>query len=385
VHIATESDIRAGRTADVYFPRTATVLRHFGIDKRVTMEVRTTTLPGGWEWAVLAGVGEVAELLAGVGCSVECMPEGTIFFPGEPVLTISGPYLGFGVYETALLGLLCQASGIATKAARIRLAAGGRTVVSFGARRMHPALAPMIERSAYLGGCDGVATILAAEQIGIPPSGTMPHALVLVVGDSVQAFRMFDQATPAEVPRICLVDTLQDEKFEALAAAEALGDRLFGVRLDTPGSRRGDMRALLREVRWELDLRGFGHVLLMVSGGLDEDSIPPLNAYAQAYGVGTAISNAPTINFAADIVEVEGRPFAKRGKESGHKNVLRCQACDRREIVPSATSPACSCGGTGEMLLQPLLIDGQRVVPEASAADIRQRVLRQISTLGLTR
>ena len=383
MHIASEQDIKAGRVTDVYFQRTAEVLRHFQIDKHVAMEVRATGLPREWPWAVLSGVSEVADLCRGIGCDVSCMDEGTVFGAGEPVLTISGPYLAFGVYETALLGLLCQASGVATVAARCRLAAGDRTLVSFGARRMHPAIAPMIERSAYLGGCDGVAVVMSAEMMGLAPVGTMPHALILVVGDAREAFRKFDQAMPAQVLRVCLVDTLNDEKFEALAAAEALGDKLYAVRLDTPGSRRGNMRLILREVRWELDLRGHQQVKLMVSGGLDEYNIPELNEYAQAYGVGTAISNAPTVNFAADIVEVEGKPFSKRGKESGRKNVLRCEQCGKRAVVPAQAPPTCACGGEGDLLLRPLIRQGQVVQELPGVDEIRQRVLRQLAGLTL--
>ena len=102
------------------------------------------------------------------------MPEGTICRPNEPVLTLSGPYGAFAEHETAILGFLCQASGVATGAARCRLAAGEKPVVSFGARRMHPAITPMIERSAYLGGCDRVAVDLAVERLGHPGDGHHP-------------------------------------------------------------------------------------------------------------------------------------------------------------------------------------------------------------------
>jgi len=121
---------------------------------------------------------------------------------------------------------------------------------------------------------------------------------------------------------LSLIDTFNDEKFEAIRCAEALGERLTAVRFDTPSSRRGDMVELLREVRWELDIRGYKHVKLFVSGGLDEYEILQLNEVADAYGVGTAISNAPTINFAMDIVEIEGKPIAKRGKMAGGERYL---------------------------------------------------------------
>ena len=165
-HIATMEDIKAGRLTDVYFERTIAVLRAANIRKRVVMEVRATHLPPNYDWAIFAGVEEVLQLLEGIPVDVDGLEEGSVFFAGDPVLRISGEYTQFGVYETAILGMLCQASGVATKAARCKKAAGHRPVLSFGARRMHPAIAPVIDRAAYIGGCDGVAVTLSAEQLG---------------------------------------------------------------------------------------------------------------------------------------------------------------------------------------------------------------------------
>jgi len=382
-HTASSEQIKAGRVTDVYFQRTIEMLRAEGIRKHVVAEVHASTLPAGYEWGVLAGVDEVSVLMEGRRATVWCMAEGTVFRADEPVLVIEGEYTEWGADETALLGLLCQASGIATKAARCRIAAGTRTLVSFGARRMHPALAPMIERNAYIGGCDGVAAVASADLLGVEPMGTMPHALILILGDPVAAFRLYNRRMPEGVPRVCLVDTLCDEKAESLAAAEALGEALDAVRLDTPGSRRGDMRAILEEVRWELDLRGHQRVKLMVSGGLDEHAILELNPYADGYGVGTAISNAPVINFALDIVEVEGKPRTKRGKKSGRKSVLRCPRCGTRRVVPAGSDTRCECGGEAEALLKPLTADGKLVRQPTPAAQVRDYVLQQIRGLPL--
>lgn len=393
-HTASDEDIKQGRVSDIYFQHAVEVLRAKEIRRQVLAEVRASSLPDGYDWGLLAGVEEVAHLVEGLPATVRCMPEASVFKANEPVLSIEGEYTDFAVYETALLGLLCQASGVATKAARCRIAAGERPVISFGARRMHPALAPMIERNAYLGGCDGVAVIASGDLVGIPASGTMPHALILVVGEAVKAFQMFDEVLPAEVPRICLVDTLCDEKQEAVAAAEALGSALQAVRLDTPGSRRGDMAAILQEVRWELDLRGHQQVKLMVSGGLDEGSILRLNQHADGYGVGTAISNATVINFALDIVEVEGKPFTKRGKTSGRKEVLRCPTCGARRIVPAGPPASsdgaqqvsdrkCNCAAEMEQLLQPLTHDGKMLRKLPRVTELRAGVLRQLVGLAL--
>ncbi|MCS7112796.1 MAG: nicotinate phosphoribosyltransferase, partial [Candidatus Bathyarchaeota archaeon] len=303
-----------------------------------------------------------------------------------PVMRVEGPYGRFCLLETPLLGLLCQSTGIATMAARIRKKAGDRMILGFGIRRMHPALAPMIDRASYIGGVDGVSSIIGAEAAGVKPTGTMPHALIIVFGDQVEAWKAFDETLPREVPRIALVDTFYDEKVEALMAAEALGDKLVGVRLDTPGSRKGDFAEIIREVRWELNLRGYRNVKIIVSGGIDDESIGELvEAGADGFGVGTSISNAPTVDFAMDIVEVEGKPIAKRGKFSGRKDVWRCPECLAIDVEPVGSSrPSCpSCGISMENILEPLIVGGKIVADLPRPSEIRSYVLRQLSKLRI--
>lgn len=384
-HIATEEEILAGKVTDVYFVRTEQILQAEKADKRVVAEFVVKKFPKGRSWGVFAGLEEAAAVIRQLPVNVWAVPEGTVFQADEPVLIIEGNYLDFGSYETTLLGLICQASGIATQAARCRLAAGTRPVISFGARRMHPAIAPMIERNCYIGGCDGVATIKSAELIGIEPTGTIPHALILIMGDTLKAMQAFDRHIDPKVIRVCLVDTFTDEKFEALRIAEAMGDRLFAIRLDTPGSRRGDMVKIMQEVRWELDLRGYKDVKIFVSGGLDSHSILEYNAVADAYGVGTSLSAARVLDYSMDIVEVEGRPLAKRGKASGRKAVYRCPVCFTSSTRPAQeATPRC---GTCNREMQPLLQqvwDGRRWLAEQpTARDIRQYVLQQLHHVPL--
>jgi nicotinate phosphoribosyltransferase len=382
-HTASEADIKSGRVTDVYFHRTLEVLKAREVTQRAVAEVVLKSFPGGWSWGVFAGLEEAVALLEGLPVHVQALPEGTLFGTLQPVLALEGRYLDYAHFETALLGLLCQASGIATKAARCKKAAGPRSVLSFGARRMHPALAPMIERNAYLGGCDGVAVVQSAELLGIQPSGTMPHSLVLMLGDTVVAAQAFHEIVDRAVRRVVLIDTFGDEKVEAVRVAEALGGELFAVRLDTPASRRGDLVGILREVRWELDLRGFRHVQLFVSGGLDEDEIQRLNPVADGYGVGTAITNAPVLNFAMDIVERDGLPLAKRGKMSGRKAVFRCEGCGGTRVLPAGTAPPPCCGQPPLPLLRPLLEAGRLVEPLPDIHALRQRVLAQLERVGL--
>lgn len=383
-HIATPEQIKAGEVVDVYFRRTVEILEAEGIEVRVRAEFTTKVLPEGWEWAVFAGLEEIAHLLDGIDVNVRAMDEGQVFRPLQPVLEIEGSYRSFAVYETALLGLMCQSTGIATAAARCRKAAGpDRRLISFGARRMHPSVAPMIERAAYVGGCDGVAVVASAEVLGTDPIGTIPHALVLVMGDTVRAAQAFDEVIAKKIPRIALIDTFNDEKFESLRVAEALGDRLAAVRLDTPSSRRGDFLEILEEVRWELDQRGYSNVGLFVSGGIDEQVIRRLNPVASGYGVGGAISAAPIIDFSMDIVEIDGEALAKRGKWSGTKQVLRCSEC-REDVIVSEqheerwpnSCPWCNSGM--EPLVHRVMEGGVLAEALPRPAELRERSLAHL-------
>lgn len=285
-----------------------------------------------------------------------------------------------------MLGFLCHASGVSTKSARVRKVAGDKNILAFGIRRMHPALAPMLDRAAYVGGFDGVSSIAGAEEIGKDPMGTMPHALMIVFEDQVGAWEAFDKNMPEDVPRIALVDTYSDEKEEVIKAAEALQDSLDGVRLDTPGSRKGSFPELVREIRWELDIRGFEHVDIVASGGLDEYSIPPLiEAGADSFGVGTSVTNAPVLNLAMDIVEVEGKYSAKRGKLSGRKKVWRCKDClEMKVTLADEEKPKCpKCGGKTESLLEPLIEKGEIVKDFSNLDKIRERVITQLEDFEL--
>ena len=369
---ASEAEIRAAEVTDVYFHRTMEVLRARGLeDTPVHVEVAYKTSNEN-DWFVVAGLDEVAGLLEGIEIEARAVPEGTICHPNEPILTLEGPYGAFAEHETAILGFLCQASGVATGAARCRLAAGERPLISFGARRMHPSITPMIERAAYLGGCDGVAVELAAQRLGISASGTIPHALALILGSTAETARAFDEAVPEDVPRTILIDTFDDEKFGALIAARAIPDSISAVRLDTPGNRRGDFRDLMREVRWELDRNGFEHVKIFASGGIDVEYILHLNSVCDAYGVGGSIASAPMIDYSLDIVEVNGEDRSKRGKRGGKKRLLILEDGTRRVVPAGARIPA-----GAKDLLQPL---EKTCASPINVLALRDRVLAQLAT-----
>jgi len=238
----------------------------------------------------------------------------------EIILRITAPYSSFGLYETAMLGILAHESGWATAAREVVEAAEGASITSFGARHVHPDVSAKMEYAAIVGGCVTGATTAGAKLAGKAPAGTIPHAMILIFGDTVKATEAFDKHIPPEFPRIALVDTFHDEAEESLRVAEALGDRLWGVRLDTPVERGRVTPDLVKEVRARLDQAGFTHVRIVVSGGLDPNRIRLFRAKGapvDAFGVGSAISGASPIDFTVDVKEIEGRPVAKRGRIPG--------------------------------------------------------------------
>jgi nicotinate phosphoribosyltransferase len=372
--------IREGRAADAYFERTAEALRAADRNPEVVAEVTADQFPTG-EFELFAGLKDAIALLEGLPVDVDAMPEGRLF-DGGPVLRIEGPYLAFARFETSLLGFLSHASGVATAALEARLAAPDAQVLSFGARHVHPSIAGMVERSALVAGLDGFSHVAAGDLLGREASGTMPHALVIVFGRGGQepAWRAFDAAVPEDVPRVALCDTYSDEVDETLRAAAALGDRLDAVRLDTTRSRRGDFRHILKEARWELDVRGYDDVDLFVSGGLAPSDLRRLRDVASGFGVGGYVSNADPLDFALDLVEVDGKPAAKRGKLSGAKQAFRTDDGGHLVALADADPPA-----DAEPLLRPVLRDGE-VVDDADLDPdldaVAERALADAAAVG---
>lgn len=348
--------IRRGRATDAYFDRMETVLDAAGRNPHVVAEVTADQFPTG-DFELFAGLKDAVALLSGHEVDVDAMPEGRLF-DGGPVMRIEGPYLAFARLETSLLGFLSHASGMATAALDCRVAAPDASVLSFGARHVHPSMTAAVERSALVAGLDGFSHVAAGDLLGKEPSGTMPHALVIAYGRGNQenAWRAFDEHVADDVPRIALCDTYTDEVDEVLRAVDALGENLSGVRLDTTGSRRGDFRHIVREVAWELDARDAPDVDLFVSGGLGPADLRALREVVDGFGVGGAVANADPVDFALDIVEVDGEPAAKRGKLSGAKQAYRTADGGHHVGLADREAPA-----DAEPLLEPLLRDGELV------------------------
>jgi nicotinate phosphoribosyltransferase len=353
--IVPESAIAEGRATDAYFDRTVEALSHAGKNPEVVAELTLDQFPTG-DWHVFAGVKDAAHLLTGHDVDVDALEEGRLF-DGGPVMRIEGNYLDFCRLETSLLGFVSHPTGVATSALETRRAAPDSLVLSFGTRHVHPSIGAMVERAALVGGLDGISNVAAGEVIDREAGGTMPHALVICFGRGNQedAWRAFDEAVADDVPRIPLCDTYDDEVEETLRAVETIED-IDSVRIDTTGSRRGDFRHILREIRWKLDARGHEDVGIFASGGIGPDSIHELRDTVEGFGVGSYVSNADPVDFALDIVEVDGELAAKRGKLDGKKEVYRTPDGAHHVGLADREGPA-----DGSALLKPLIRDGDIV------------------------
>lgn len=313
LHSANHEDIVSGLTTDIYFVRTMEILRKLGKDDTpVVAEIF------GRRNGILAGTVEALHILEDKNVTVYALEEGEAIHPKEVIMRIEGPYKEFGLFETALLGMLASASGWATAARAAKEACGDLPMACFGARHLHPSVAPVMERAALIGGADAASCILGAKLMGQDPSGTAPHSLYIILGDTVEGAVAYHRYMPADAARIVLVDTFKDEWEETQRVAAALKDDLAGIRLDTPSERGGVSSEFVREIRARLDQSGLEHVQIFISGGLHPERILALKeAGASAFGVGSYISGAPAIDMTMDLKEVNGKPIAKRGRIPG--------------------------------------------------------------------
>src|SRR5512139_1406360 len=319
---------------------------------------------------------------------VHALPEGRIFFANEPILRITAPMPQAQLVETRLINLLHFQTLIASKAARMVLAAPGKLLVDFGLRRAHGAEAGLLAaRASYIAGFSGTSTVLAGQQFGIPVFGTIAHSFVQAHDDEAQAFERFAHAQPDNV--VLLIDTWDTEaaahKVVALAPRLAsAGISIKGVRIDS-----GDLAEHARRVRRILDAGGLEHVIIFVSGDLDEYALQDMlaaGAPVDGFGIGTRVdtsSDQPYLDCAYKLQEYAGRARRKRseGKATwpGRKQVFRRLDADGRmagDVVTLETDLQ-----PGEPLLIPVMRGGRRVAAAPALQDTRRLAARNLARL----
>ncbi|NGX07101.1 nicotinate phosphoribosyltransferase [Mycobacteroides franklinii] len=389
----------------------AAALRDGTAGRRATFEVFARRLPDGRRYGVVAGTGRLLEALAEFrfgsdelkslstfldGDSLEYLaayrfsgdidgyPEGELYFPGSPVLTLRGTFAECVILETLTLSILNHDSAVASAAARMVSAAGGRPLIEMGSRRTHELAAVACARAAYLAGFESTSNLEAQRRYGVPARGTAAHAFTLLhAKDGMSPGEAEREAFRAQVEALGVGTTLLVDTYDITAGVEnaiaVAGPELGAVRIDS-----GDLGVLARQVRAQLDTLGAHRTRIVVSGDLDEYSIAALRAEpVDIYGVGTSVvtgSGMPTAGMVYKLVEIDGIPVAKRSshKEShgGHKCALRIAkptGTITEEVVyraatgqPVVTEP--------HRTLTSALVRGGRPVATDSLEDARERV-----------
>ncbi|MBN1443594.1 MAG: nicotinate phosphoribosyltransferase [Planctomycetes bacterium] len=349
-------------------------------------------------------------------CDIDAMPEGTVAFPQEPLVRVQGPLIQGQIIETPLLNLINFQSLVATKAARVCLAARGDPVLEFGLRRAQGIDGGVLAtRAAYAGGCDATSNVLAGRLLGIPVRGTHAHSWVMCFEEEIEAFRAYARALPGNC--IFLVDTY--ETIEGVRRAAEVGrwlrergHELVGIRLDS-----GDLAALSVEARRILDDAGFPGAVIVASSDLDEHAIESLKAQGariSVWGVGTKLATAydePALGGVYKLGSIRGEDgrWRHRLKRSDHPlkvsnpGRLQVRRRERRGVyiedviydvdqgLEPGSGPAGAAGSSrrgdvpadarGSDLLVPVFRGGRRVLPPASLEEIRRRVRSELDRL----
>jgi nicotinate phosphoribosyltransferase len=380
-------------------------------EREATFSLFFRSLPAGWSYTHAAGLDDALDYLEGLAFSdddlayleqtglftakllerlhhlrfsgtVRAVPEGTVVFPGEPLLEVTAPLLEGQLAETMVLNELHLQTLIAGKAARCVEAAKGRLLVDFSLRRTHGGEAGLkVARASWLAGFDATSNVEAGRRYGIPIAGTMAHSFVQAFADERTAFEAYARAYPdTSILLVDTYDTLQGVR-NAIATAERLaatGHRLRGVRLDS-----GNLLELSHGARALLDEAGLEDAMVFVSGGLDEADIGRLlaaDAPIGGFGVGTKLgvsADAPFLDMAYKLVELDGRPVLKlsdaKATLPGRKQVWRQEGLDVVALVDSARA--------GRPLLVEAMRDGRRVAAEP-LEQIRDRARDERDALG---
>jgi nicotinate phosphoribosyltransferase len=409
----------SGLLTDLYELTMAAGYMQTGFDGRATFELFVRHLPQRRNYLVAAGLQQALEFLENVHFTpaeidylrrhrvfrhvrdefftylakfrftgdVWAMPEGTLLFAGEPMLRVTAPIIEGQILETYLLATMSYQTMVASKAARLVIAAKGRQIVDFGARRAHGSEASLLAaRAAAIGGCEGTSNVLAGQQFGMNTYGTQAHSWVMAHEGEAEAFRKFLDAFPEDA--VLVLDTYDVHK--ALAEIISIGRKPAGVRLDS-----GDLARDSRWVRRELDRAGWNDVKVFASGDLDELKIAALlakGAAIDAFGVGTALAtpgDAPHLNLIYKLVEVERggktREAAKltRAKATypGRKQVYRYSTASgefKNDRIALESEPV---EKGGEPLLIEVMRDGRRTAPAEPVNILRERCLQGLARL----
>ena len=308
-HFEVRPSLITGDTADVYLHRTLRILRNEGLNPMVAMEFYST------QEGVLCGAQEVKAVLSRVTSEanreVWAVEEGQKVAANEVSLLVRAPYSTFGLYETAICGILAHSSGWATTARECVKAAQGIPIISVGAHNVHPSVAPVMDYAAVVGGCFSASTVLGTKLAGTPTIATVSGALLQLMGSPEKAASAFDRSVAPDVPRVAYVDPRGDVVAQTMAVAHTMKERLNAVRLARVPGAKPIPPALVKEVREQLNNAGFQHVEILLSGEMSPTRIHELveaGAPVDILHDTGYIASAKPIPFRPNIRTISDRP-----------------------------------------------------------------------------
>jgi nicotinate phosphoribosyltransferase len=394
------------RTDQYELTMLAAALRDGSADRHCVFEVFTRRLPPGRRYGVVAGTARLVDELAAFRFGeaelaflrergvvdedtaawladyrfrgdIDGYAEGELFFPGSPILTVSGTFVECVVLETLVLSILNHDSAVAAAATRMVTAARGRNLIEMGSRRTHEEAAVAAARAAYVAGFTATSNLAAGERYGIPTAGTAAHAFILLHDDEPAAFA--SQVATLGKSTTLLVDTF-DISRGIRNAVEVAGPGLGAIRIDS-----GDLSVLAVQSRQLLDSLGATETKIVVSGDLDEYAIAALAAEpVDAYGAGTAVvsgSGAPTAGLVYKLVEVDGRAVVKRSENKatvgGRKIAIRRHkptGTAVEEVVAAQYTPPAQ---PHDRALQRAYVLGGAAVPDIPTLEESRALLRR--------
>lgn len=380
-------------------------------DKTCTFEVFARRLPGGRRYGVVAGTERALDAVRrfrfdekalahlepildkrtldhltdfAFDGDIDGYPEGELFFPGSPIMSVTGSFASTVVLETLVLSVLNHDCAIATAASRMATAAHGRTLIEMGSRRTHEAAAVAAARAAYLAGFAATSNLEAGLRYDIPTTGTSAHAFTLLHTSESAAFA--SQVASLGAATTLLVDTY-DITAGIKTAVEVAGPNLGAIRIDS-----GDLGVLARAAREQLDALGATGTKIVLSGDLDEHAIAALGGDpVDVFGVGTSVvtgSGYPTANMVYKLVEVDGRPVAKRSPHKqtngGRKSVVRrhrSSGTATEEVVYRIAGPRPAAEPGDRTIPIPLMRAGRPVAGLPTLSGARTHLANALVTL----
>jgi nicotinate phosphoribosyltransferase len=371
----TPDEVVSGRVTDHCSALSLAALETLGAaNRRVTLEAHVRRFPPGVTAGLIYGLADVMEMLAGCEVSVRAMNLGAPFYEGEPVLAISGTARDLSLIRPAITGVLTFGTSLVTRAAEFKAAAATKPVFFFGSRKLHPSHLLQYLECAYVGGMEiSASSVCHYITPGVPLEDCQEHYANLVAGDVAQSWRVFVDLPQELGAQFIVLDNRNDPISELNQALECLGSKLKGVLLDTDSTRRGDLTAILRELRWHLRVSQREDVKVALTGGVSPDRIQETRNLVDSYGVGLAALQTDQFDFALQVIAVDDRPYSKLGVRPGLKQVWSCSHCHQRAIALDVDGPKECCGSTMEGLLQP--VEGPLPGPDVVRASILARMM----------